>query len=50
VSPVSATYGGIPGYVIFWVLFAIAFTLFAQRFYFLFRLMRLGGQRTASTE
>jgi len=42
VSPVSATYGGIPGYVIFWVLFAIAFTLFAQRFYFLFRLMRLG--------
>jgi len=42
VSPVSATYWGIPGYVIFWVLFAIAFGLFAQRFYFLFRLMRLG--------
>ncbi len=41
-SPVSATYWGIPGYVIFWVLFAIAFGLFAQRFYFLFRLMRLG--------
>jgi len=39
---VSATYWGIPGYVIFWVLFAIAFGLFAQRFYFLFRLMRLG--------
>ena len=38
----SATYWGIPGYVIFWVLFAIAFGLFAQRFYFLFRLMRLG--------
>jgi Fe-S oxidoreductase len=42
VSPVNATYGGIPGYVIFWVLFAIAVGLFAQRFYFLFRLMRLG--------
>jgi len=42
VSPVSATYWGIPGYVIFWVLFAIAFGLFAQRFYFLFCLMRLG--------
>ena len=41
-SPVSATYWGIPGYVIFWVLFAIAFGLFSQRFYFLFRLMRLG--------
>lgn len=41
-SPVSATYWSIPGYVIFWVLFAIAFGLFAQRFYFLFRLMRLG--------
>ena len=43
-SPVSTTYWGIPGYVIFWVLFAIAFGLFAQRFYFLFRLMRLGKQ------
>jgi len=42
VSPVSATYWGIPGYAIFWVLFAVAFGLFAQRFYFLFRLMRLG--------
>jgi len=42
VSPVSATYWGITGYAIFWVLFAIAFGLFAQRFYFLFRLMRLG--------
>ncbi|MDP2968985.1 MAG: hypothetical protein Q8P64_07245, partial [Deltaproteobacteria bacterium] len=41
-SPVSATYWSIPGYAIFWVLFAIAFGLFAQRFYFLFRLMRLG--------
>jgi Fe-S oxidoreductase/nitrate reductase gamma subunit len=44
VSPVSATYWGIPGYVIFWVLFAIAAGLFAQRLYFLFRLMRLGKQ------
>jgi len=42
VSPVSTTYWGIPGYVIFWVLFAIAFGLFAQRAYFLFRLLRLG--------
>jgi Fe-S oxidoreductase len=42
VSPVSATYWSIPGYAIFWVLFAIAFGLFAQRFYFLYRLMRLG--------
>jgi len=44
VSPVSATYWGIPGYAIFWVLFAIAAGLFAQRLYFLFRLMRLGKQ------
>ena len=41
-SPVSATYWGIPGYVIFWVLFAVVFGLFAQRLFFLFRLMRLG--------
>jgi Fe-S oxidoreductase len=44
VSPVSVTYWGIPGYIIFWVLFAVAFGLFAQRAYFLFRLMRLGKQ------
>jgi len=44
VSPVSATYWGIPGLVIFWALFAIAIGLFAQRAYFLFRLMRLGKQ------
>lgn len=43
-SPVSATYWGIPGYALFWVLFAIAAGLFAQRLYFLFRLMRLGKQ------
>ncbi|MBP1731738.1 MAG: hypothetical protein H6Q55_2167 [Deltaproteobacteria bacterium] len=41
-SPVSATYWGIPGYVIFWVLFVVAVGLFAQRAYFLFRLLRLG--------
>jgi len=41
-SPVSTTYWGIPGYVIFWVLFAVAVGLFAQRAYFLFRLMLLG--------
>ncbi len=41
-SPVSTTYWGIPGYAIFWVLFVIAFGLFAQRFYLLFRLVRLG--------
>ena len=55
-SPVSAL--GVPGYIIFWVLFAAAFGLFAQRIYFLFRLMRLGksenrfdkiGQRIKTT-
>ena len=40
--PTGATYLGISGYIIFWVLFAVAFVLFAQRTYFLFRLMRLG--------
>lgn len=43
-SPVGVTYGGIPGYVIFWVLFAIAFGLFCQRVYLLFGLLRLGKQ------
>jgi Fe-S oxidoreductase len=42
VSPVSETYWGIPGHVIFWVVFVIAVSLFVQRAYFLFRLMRLG--------
>jgi Fe-S oxidoreductase len=42
VSPVSETYWGISGYVIFWVLFVVAVSLFAQRAYFLFRLLRLG--------
>ncbi|MFH2012895.1 MAG: (Fe-S)-binding protein [Pseudomonadota bacterium] len=43
-SPVSSTYWGIPGYAVFWVLFAIAFGLFAQRLYLLLRLIRLGKQ------
>ena len=43
-SPVSATYWSIPGYVIFWALFAVAFGLFLQRFYLLYRLIRLGKQ------
>jgi Fe-S oxidoreductase len=42
VSPVSATYSGIPGYVFFWVLFVVAISLFAKRAYFLFCVMRLG--------
>ncbi|MCX5806703.1 MAG: (Fe-S)-binding protein [Proteobacteria bacterium] len=41
-SPVSAI--GISGYVIFWVMFLIAIGLFAQRAYFLFRVMCLGKQ------
>ena len=41
-SPVNTTYWGISGYVFFWVLFVIAFGLFAQRLYLLFRLVRLG--------
>ncbi|HEX74414.1 MAG TPA: (Fe-S)-binding protein [Dehalococcoidia bacterium] len=41
-SPVGAIYWNIPGYVIFWLLFAIALVLFAQRVYLLFRLILLG--------
>lgn len=49
-TPVSETYWNISGYVIFWTLFAIAFGLFSQRVYFLFRLIRLGqrGERPES--
>ena len=47
-SPVSATYWNISGYVIFWVLFAIALVLFAQRAYLLFRLLRLGQKEKRS--
>ncbi len=41
-SPVSATYWGIPGFAIFWGLFFIAAGLFLQRAYVLYRLVRLG--------
>ncbi len=43
-SPVSATYFGIPGYAIFWVMFIIAFGLFAKKLLFLYRIMCLGKQ------
>ncbi len=43
-SPVSATYFGISGYVFFWVLFAVTMGLFLPRIYFLYRLMCLGKQ------
>ena len=43
-SPVSATYFGISGYIIFWVMFAVTMGLFAPRMYFLYRLMCLGKQ------
>ncbi len=41
-SPVSATYWGISGYVIFWVLFALAVGLFLRRMYQLWRYLSLG--------
>lgn len=41
-SPVSLTYWGIPGYVIFWVLFIVAMALFLRRAYKLWRYLRLG--------
>jgi Fe-S oxidoreductase len=40
--PTEGTYWFIPGYVLFWVLFAIALGLFAQRGYRLLRLLLLG--------
>ncbi len=43
-SPVSATYWGIPGYVIFWVMFAVTMVLFVPRMIFLYRLMCLGKE------
>ena len=42
-SPVSVTYLGISGYVIFWVLFALAVGLFLHRMYQLGRYLSLGG-------
>jgi Fe-S oxidoreductase len=41
-SPVAGNYLGIPGYLIFWLLFAIALGLFIQRIYLLIRLLKLG--------
>ena len=41
-SPVSLTYGGIPGYVIFWVIFVLAVGLFLRRIYQLGRYLSLG--------
>jgi Fe-S oxidoreductase len=41
-SPVSESYFSIPGYVIFWLLFAVALGLFIQRAYLLIRLLKLG--------
>ncbi len=41
-SPLVNSYLGIPGYVLFWVLFAIALGLFIQRLVLLIRLLRLG--------
>lgn len=41
-SPVAVVYWGIPGYVIFWVLFAVAISLFLRRTYRLWRYLLLG--------
>ena len=41
-SPLVNSYLGIPGYVLFWVLFAVALGLFVQRLLLLIRLLRLG--------
>ena len=47
-SPVSESIWGVSGYIIFWVLFVIAFGFLAQRLYFLYRLMRLGREENRS--
>ena len=41
-SPAADSYLGVPGYVLFWVLFAVALALFLQRVILLIRLLRLG--------
>ncbi len=41
-SPVGLSYGVIPGYVIFWVIFAVAVGLFWRRIYQLWRYLSLG--------
>ena len=43
-SPVNATYLGVSGYLIFWVLFAFAFGFFLYRIIFLVRLLRVGQE------
>ena len=43
-SPVNATYIGISGYLIFWVLFAVAFGSFLYRIIFLVRLLCVGQE------
>jgi Fe-S oxidoreductase len=42
-SPISLVYGGIPGYVIFWVIFFAAIALFLHRVYKLWRYLQLGS-------
>ncbi len=50
-SAVSTTYFGIiPGYVIFWVLFAIAVGLFSRRMYQLVRYMLLGRREESYSQ
>ncbi len=44
ISPAAENYMGIPGYAIFWVLFAVALGLFLQRVWLLLRLLKLGKQ------
>jgi Fe-S oxidoreductase len=41
-SPVSTTYWGVSGYIIFWLMFAVAVGLFGIRLNFLYRLLSLG--------
>lgn len=43
-SPVSINYGVVPGYAIFWGLFALALAIFLQRVYQLGQYLRLGRQ------
>jgi Fe-S oxidoreductase len=49
-TPLANSYLGIPGYVLFWVLFAIALGLFVQRLVLLFRLLRLGRAESRSDD
>jgi Fe-S oxidoreductase len=42
-SPVSLTYWGMPGYVIFWVILVVALALFLRRTYNLWRYLLLGS-------